>query len=82
MKTPDKSKLNVNARSVTPRSAVTLSASDIATVSEYLQFAIESLSDVITHEEKYRDGNRSPILGTLKRYREDGIALLARITKQ
>jgi len=59
--------------------AVSISKSDSSLIREYLRYAVESLNDVITNEEKYRDGNRSPILATLKQYAKDGKALLERL---
>ena len=59
--------------------SVSISKSDTSLLAEYLKYAIESINDVITHEETYRDGNRSPILGLLKQYARDGVALLARL---
>ncbi len=59
--------------------AVSISKSDSSLIREYLRYAVESLNDVITHEESYRDGNRSPILGLLKQYARDGKTLLERL---
>lgn len=80
-------KPNVNARSKTPLQgeqfciddSVSISKSDASLIREYVQFAIESIEVVIADEMRYRDGNRSPILGTLKRYARDGKALLERL---
>lgn len=73
MKTLDKSSAFVNGHSVT------LSNRDASLIREYVQFAIESIGVVIADELRYRDGNRSPILATLRRYAADGNALLARL---
>jgi hypothetical protein len=77
----------VNSRSVTagksnqtvalPSDAWSVSAFDVASIRDYLRYAVESIGAVIALEEKC--GNRAPIVRTLERYRDDASALLERL---
>lgn len=56
-----------------------ITSAERARVCEYLRYSVDSIADVMATEERY--GNRAPILQTLATYRNDAIALLARMGK-
>ena len=59
---------------------LSLSASDVALVQELIRYAVESMRDVITEEEKWQARGHRPIFAELERYVSEATALLARIS--